>query len=390
MQTMKAKSDISTRYRNVRAYTEYLCEPLEVEDFIPQPIVDVSPIRWNIAHTTWFFEEMILKKFAPDYQIFDPEFGFLFNSYYNTVGDRTPRDDRGAMTRPTVSRVFEYRKHVDEAMNRLLNDPVNNEITDLVTLGINHEQQHQELFLTDLKYTFSLNPTDPIYRDGYFPEESVDVGETEVVSLNEGIYEIGHHGDGFCFDNELARHKVYLNEFSISSRLVTNAEFIEFIESGGYRDHRLWHADGWDWVNQNEISSPLYWRYDDGAWSQFTLGGRRSVQLDSPVCHVSFYEAAAFAEWKGCRLPTEFEWEAASSQFDQGKRWEWTNSAYLPYPGFVKAAGAVGEYNGKFMINQMVLRGASVATPLGHSRPTYRNFFQPHLRWQFTGIRLAS
>lgn len=390
MQTMKAKSDISTRYRNVRSYTEYLCEPLEVEDFIPQPIVDVSPIRWNIAHTTWFFEEMILKKFAPEYQIFDPEFGFLFNSYYNTVGDRTPRDDRGAMTRPTVSRVFEYRKHVDEAMNRLLNDPLNNEITDLVTLGINHEQQHQELFLTDLKYTFSLNPTDPIYRDGYFPEESVDVGETEVVSLNEGIYEIGHHGDGFCFDNELARHKVYLNEFSISSRLVTNAEFIEFIESGGYRDHRLWHADGWDWVNQNEISSPLYWRYDDGAWSQFTLGGRRSVQLDSPVCHVSFYEAAAFAEWKGCRLPTEFEWEAASSQFDQGKRWEWTNSAYLPYPGFVKAAGAVGEYNGKFMINQMVLRGASVATPLGHSRPTYRNFFQPHLRWQFTGIRLAS
>lgn len=380
---------LATRFREVRAFTEHLCEPLEIEDYIPQPIVDVSPIRWNIAHTTWFFEEMILKKFVPEYQVFDPQFGFLFNSYYNTLGDRTPRDDRGSMTRPTVARVFEYRNYIDEAMARLLHGPLSDEIAELVVLGINHEQQHQELFLTDLKYTFSLNPTDPTYREGYFPEESENSGVGEFVSLDEGIYEIGHIGEGFSFDNELARHKVYLNDLSISSRLATNGEFIEFIESGGYHDHRLWHSDGWDWVNKNGVTSPLYWRFDDGEWSQFTLGGRRAVLPESPVCHISFYEAAAFAEWYGCRLPTEFEWEAASSLFNWGKRWEWTNSAYLPYPGFAKAAGAVGEYNGKFMVNQMVLRGASIATPEGHSRSTYRNFFQPHLRWQFTGIRLA-
>ncbi len=376
-------------YGEVRAYTEHLCEPLETEDYIPQPMVDVSPAKWNIAHTTWFFEEMILKKHLTGYKVFDESFGFLFNSYYNTIGDRVRRDHRGDLSRPTVKRVFEFRHHVDERMQELIAGGVSDEVRDLIVLGLNHEQQHQELFVTDLKYTFSVNPLFPAYRENYAPEETVESGRSGFVEIEEGVYEIGHDGDAFCFDNELSRHKVYLNDFSISNRLVTNGEFVEFIESGGYGDHKLWHSDGWDWIGQNEVASPLYWHTRNGEWMHFTLGGLRPLSLDSPVCHVSFYEAAAFAEWKGMRLPTEFEWEAASGKFDWGKRWEWTNSAYLPYPGFKKAAGAVGEYNGKFMINQMVLRGASVATPVGHSRPTYRNFFQPHLRWQFTGIRLA-
>jgi len=381
--------DLREFYGAVRSYTEHLCEPLETEDYIPQPVVDVSPAKWNIAHTTWFFEEMILKKYSPRYRVFDENFGFLFNSYYNSIGERTLRDHRGDLSRPTVKNVFEFRKYVDEKMLELLAGDLGPDIRDLVTLGLNHEQQHQELLVTDLKYTFSVNPLFPVYRDNYAPEEEVESGSGTPVEIEGGIYEIGHNGGGFCFDNELARHKVYLDDFVISDRPVSNAEFLEFIESGAYTDHRLWHSDGWDWIRQNEISAPLYWHMRDGEWVQFTLGGLRPVVMDAPVCHVSFYEAAAFAEWKGTRLPTEFEWEAASGKFGWGKRWEWTNSAYLPYPGFKKASGAVGEYNGKFMINQMVLRGASVVTPAGHSRPTYRNFFQPHLRWQFTGMRLA-
>ena len=386
-----SSADLSAFYREVRSYTEHLCEPLEVEDYIPQPIVDVSPAKWNIAHTTWFFEEMILRRFEPDYKIFDERFGFLFNSYYNSIGDRTKRDHRGDISRPTVKEVFAYRGHVDDAMTRMLElGPRNSELSDLVVLGLNHEQQHQHPLLPDLKYAFSVNPLLPAYREGWFPEEkSVPPAIAGNTDISAGVYEIGHDGNGFCFDNELTRHKVYLNDFTISDRLVTNAEFVEFIESGGYHDHRLWHSDGWDWVKENGVTAPLYWRLSDGEWMQFTLGGERPVLADAPVCHVSFYEAAAFAEWRGMRLPTEFEWEAASGQFNWGLRWEWTNSAYLPYPGFKKAGGAVGEYNGKFMINQMVLRGGSVVTPDGHSRPTYRNFFQPHLRWQFTGIRLA-
>lgn len=404
-------------YEEVRSRTEYLCEPLEIEDYIPQPIVDVSPPKWNIAHTTWFFEEMILKKYMPDYKVFDDRFGFLFNSYYNTVGKRVQRDNRGTLSRPTVKEVFAYRKHVDEAMLRLLSEPPavasgltwqslntasvpqsdlqlpatagGSDLAQFVTLGLNHEQQHQELFLTDLKYTLSLNPLDPSYREGYVPEEDAETEPDDLVEMDEGLYKIGYHGDGFCFDNEMARHEVYLRDFSLCSRLVTNAEFIEFIDDGGYRNVNLWHSEGWDWANENEIDSPLYWRRTNDGWSHFTLGGLRPLPEEAPVCHVSFYEASAFAEWKSLRLPTEFEWEVASDRLAWGKRWEWTNSAYLPYPGFTKAPGAVGEYNGKFMINQMVLRGASVVTPEGHSRSTYRNFFHPHLRWQFTGIRLA-
>lgn len=394
-----APGDLAEFYKRVRSHTETLCEPLEIEDYIPQPVVDVSPAKWNIAHTTWFFEEMILKQFVPDYQAFDPDFGYLFNSYYNSVGDRTARDRR-SLSRPTVKRVFEYRKYVDEAMSQLLSVPPAvaggltqpsdvDKLNDLVILGLNHEQQHQELFVTDLKYTLSVNPLFPAYREDHAPEETLDRGTDEFTDIAGGIYEIGHNGDGFCFDNELERHKVYIDDFAIADRLVTNAEFLEFINDGGYKDHRLWHSEGWDWVNRESIASPLYWHDRNGEWHQFTLGGARELKPEAPVCHISFYEAAAFAEWSGKRLPTEFEWEAANGQFDWGLRWEWTNSAYLPYPGFKKAGGAIGEYNGKFMINQMVLRGASVATPEGHSRPTYRNFFHPHLRWQFTGIRLA-
>lgn len=407
MQPSKATTtglDLAESFRNVRQYTEHLCEPLKTEDYIPQPIADVSPARWNIAHTTWFFEEMILKKFVPDYKVFDESFGFLFNSYYNTIGERTPRDNRGALSRPPVAEVFAYRKHIDAKMLELLLEPgaVATGLADLVILGINHEQQHQELLLTDLKYTFSVNPLFPAYREGFAPEEMSDPEATAkhwpnsarpeptgFLECEAGIYEIGHTGNGFSFDNELSRHKAYLNDFAISNSLTTNGEFLEFVDADGYRDHRFWHAEGWDWVNQSGIDSPLYWHNLDGKWSHFTLAGLRELPLDAPVCHVSFYEASAFAEWKGMRLPTEFEWESANERFDWGKRWEWTNSAYLPYPGFAKAAGAVGEYNGKFMINQMVLRGASVVTPEGHSRPSYRNFFHPHLRWQFTGIRLA-
>ncbi|PYS97939.1 MAG: ergothioneine biosynthesis protein EgtB [Acidobacteria bacterium] len=388
-------ADLVEFYLSVRNYTESLCEPLEIEDYIPQPIVDVSPPKWNIAHTTWFFEEMILKKFSPDYKIFDEQFGFLFNSYYNSIGDRTARDHRGAISRPTVKRVFEYRKFVDEAMVRLLSasnpkselrDP---RLNDLIVLGLNHEQQHQELFLTDLKFTFSLNPLFPVYREGFALVEKSDSSNGGFLKVDGGRYDIGFSGDGFCFDNELARHEVHLDPFEIRNSVVTNREFVEFIDAGGYRDPLLWHSEGWDWVNQNRIESPLYWHSRDDEWYNYTLAGLRKVEPDAPVCHVSYYEASAFAEWKGLRLPTEFEWEAASDKFDWGLRWEWTNSAYLAYPGFKKPAGAVGEYNGKFMINQMVLRGASVVTPPGHSRKTYRNFFHPHLRWQFTGIRLA-
>ena len=411
---MKAKTEKESKeslleyYLRVRKATEQLCEPLEIEDYIPQPTVDVSPPKWNIAHTTWFFEEMILKKFAKDYKVFDPNFAFLFNSYYNSVGTRTARDHRGDLSRPTVKKVFQYRKYVDETMIALLSTdwssgrPAHHpDLVTLVTLGLNHEQQHQELFVTDLKYTFSVNPLFPAYREGHAPEELSEPGAIatgsplsepaggQFVDVAAGIYDIGYNSDGFCFDNELARHKVYLDDFSISNRLVTNAEYLEFIAGGGYTDHRLWHSEGWDWVNRENITAPLYWHDRDGEWHHFTLGGLRKLPMDAPVCHISLYEASAFAEWKGMRLPTEFEWEAANEKFNWGLRWEWTNSAYLPYPGFTKPDGAVGEYNGKFMMNQMVLRGASVATPEGHSRPTYRNFFHPHLRWQFTGIRLA-
>lgn len=384
-----ARLDLLESYDRVRAETERLCAPLEIEDYIPQPVTDVSPPKWNIAHTTWFFEEMILKKFAAGYEIYDPIYGYLFNSYYNSIGERTARDHRGDLSRPTVRDVFAYRRHVDEAMRRYLAGELTIDERALVTLGLHHEQQHQELFLTDLKYIFSCNPLFPVYRNDFAPEETAERAARDFLPVEGGVYEIGHPGDGFCFDNELGRHRVLLEDFSVRRTLVTNGEFLEFIDDGGYRDFKLWHAEGWDWINQNRIESPLYWHRRDGERFAYTFAGLRPLRADAPVAHVSFYEAAAFAEWSGRRLLTEFEWEAAASRFEWGLRWEWTNSAYLAYPNFTKPAGAAGEYNGKFMINQMVLRGASVATPAGHSRPSYRNFFHPHLRWQFTGIRLG-
>lgn len=384
------ENTLAELYAATRRHTETLCEPLAIEDYIPQPSVEVSPPKWNIAHTTWFFETFVLQPHAPDYRLFHESYGFLFNSYYNTVGARTARHERGALSRPRVAEVFAYRHYVDEQMQAFLQQELTPDVEALIKLGIQHEQQHQELFLTDLKYTFSLNPLWPVYRADYAPEEISELApETEFTGIAGGLYGIGYAGDGFCFDNELGRHEVQLADFQIGRQLVTNAEWLEFMSDGGYRDFRLWHAEGWDWVQQNGICAPLYWHANAGVWDNFTLAGLRPVKSDAPVCHISFYEAAAFAEWRGCRLPTEFEWEAAHSELVFGLRWEWTNSAYLPYPNFRKPAGAVGEYNGKFMINQMVLRGASIVTPAGHSRPTYRNFFHPQLRWQFTGLRLA-
>ncbi len=382
-------NDAALRFREIRKYTEELCKPLEIEDYVPQPSVDVSPPKWNIAHTTWFFEEMILKRFSPEYRVFNPDFGFLFNSYYNTFGERTLRHRRGDLSRPTVREVFEYRQHVDGEMLALFDREMPREFHHLVTLGLNHEQQHQELFLTDLKFILSVNPIFPVYDPEFALVERGIIEGDGIVGFEGGIKEIGYEGSGFCFDNELSRHKVYLEDFEIRKDLVTNKEYMEFIEDGGYRDHRLWHSEGWDWVNENEVSHPLYWKSVEGQWHQFTLAGLREINPENAVCHISFFEASAFAEWKKMRLPTEFEWETASDGMNWGFRWEWTISSYLPYPEFKIAAGAVGEYNGKFMVNQKVLRGASVATSPDHSRKTYRNFFHPQLRWQFNGIRLA-
>ncbi|RZK67719.1 MAG: ergothioneine biosynthesis protein EgtB [Pedobacter sp.] len=375
-------------YLRIRKHSEQICEPLQTEDYVVQPIADVSPPKWHLGHTTWFFETFILKAFSANYQEFNPEFNYVFNSYYETVGARVIRTDRGNLSRPSVNEVYQYRAYVDEAMQKLLSCPFDEKLTELLILGFNHEQQHQELLLTDIKYILGNNPLFPAYsKDWRDTTESVS-GE-DMINITEGIYEIGYKGDGFCFDNELSLHKVYLPHYCISANLVTNYEYLDFINAGGYQDFSYWHAEGWDWVKNNQISAPMYWNEIDGQWHHYTLNGLQKLNFDAPVTHISYYEAYAYASWKGLRLPTEFEWEIAAQKFDWGKRWEWTESAYLPYPGFSKAPGAIGEYNGKFMVNQKVLRGASVATPQGHERITYRNFFHPHLRWQFTGIRLA-
>ncbi|AZI26585.1 ergothioneine biosynthesis protein EgtB [Pedobacter sp. G11] len=375
-------------YLRIRKHSEQICEPLQTEDYVVQPIADVSPPKWHLGHTTWFFETFILKAFSANYQEFNPEFNYVFNSYYETVGARVIRTDRGNLSRPSVNEVYQYRAYVDEAMQKLLSCPVDEKLTELLILGFNHEQQHQELLLTDIKYILGNNPLFPAYSTDW-RDTTESVSGNDMINITEGIYEIGYKGDGFSFDNELSLHKVYLPPYSISANLVTNHEYLDFINAGGYQDFSCWHAEGWDWVKNNQISAPMYWNEIDGQWHHYTLNGLQKLNFDAPVTHISYYEAYAYASWKGLRLPTEFEWEIAAQKFDWGKRWEWTESAYLPYPGFSKAPGAIGEYNGKFMVNQKVLRGASVATPQGHERITYRNFFHPHLRWQFTGIRLA-
>lgn len=375
-------------FKETRAHTETICAPLQTEDYVVQPIVDVSPPKWHLGHTTWFFEEFILKHHKAGYTIFSNDFAFVFNSYYESIGKRVIRTDRGNLSRPTVSQVYAYRNYVTEALIELLEEGIDEEITKLLTIGIHHEKQHQELLLTDIKYILGNNPLMPVY-DPQFSENTIENQPQEWIAIKEGVYEIGHQGSDFCYDNELGRHKVYLHDVEISNKLVTNAECIAFITAGGYQKPLLWHAEGWDWVQTQKITAPLYWHLIEGEWHQYTLKGLQKINPEAPLTHISYFEAFAYAQWKDMRLPTEFEWEVAQSQFNWGQRWEWTESAYLPYPGYKKEPGALGEYNGKFMVNQKVLRGGSVATPTYHTRSTYRNFFQTGLRWQFTGIRLA-
>jgi ergothioneine biosynthesis protein EgtB len=381
-------SDLINNYRKVRARSEDICATLKTEDYVVQPVGDVSPPKWHLGHTTWFFETFILLPHLRNYTAFDPHYPYVFNSYYESLGARVIRTNRGNLSRPAVEEIYRYRRHVDAAMEELLRLPVSREVHDLVVLGLNHEEQHQELLATDIKYILGHNPLFPSYHEITSPVTN-NFSADEFITVKNGLYDIGYDGDGFCFDNELGRHTVFLSRFQMASELVTNGEYLEFIKDGGYSRHEYWHAEGLDWVRNHKINSPLYWHWIDDGWHCYTPPGIRPININEPVTHVSYYEASAFAAWKGMRLPTEFEWEAASHQLMWGARWEWTASAYLAYPGYKRAAGAIGEYNGKFMVNQMVLRGASIVTPPGHSRISYRNFFHPHLRWQYTGIRLA-
>lgn len=375
------------RYLSIRQYSEEICKPLMVEDFVIQPHPDVSPPKWHLAHTTWFFEEFILAHHHPSYKRFHPTYSFLFNSYYESVGERVMRVDRGNMSRPTVEEVMKYRQYVDDHVLEII-DILPIEAIQVLEVGFNHEQQHQELLFTDIKYILGHNPLFPHYKEG-FSEWSGKEEDREFVQIPQGEYAIGYNGYGFSYDNEKASHRIMLSPFQIRKSLVTNGEFLEFISDGGYQRWDYWHSDGWSWVKENGIVAPLYWYFRDNSWHRYSLGGLEKIVLNEPVTHVSFYEASAFANWKGMRLPTEFEWEAAADEFSWGQRWEHTNSAYLPYPGYARPEGALGEYNGKFMVNTMVLRGASVVTPPSHSRKTYRNFFNPQCRWQFNGIRLC-
>lgn len=374
-------------YFNCRKHTLKLVKPLQNEDFVVQSARFVSPPKWHLAHTTWFFEEFLLKKNLRNYREFHPDFGFLFNSYYESLGDRTAREKRGLMTRPTVSEVLDYRQHVDKYMAELIPQlPKNSHY--ILKIGIQHEQQHQELLLTDIKYNFAQNPIFPVYDHSF--DEGIETDSKEgFLKLPGGNYEIGANEGFFLFDNEQPRHRVWLDDFEISRKLETNGDYLKFIEDGGYKKAEFWHSDGWEFINSSNIDSPLYWHEKEGEWYHFTLAGLEKLNPDRPITHLSFYEAFAFAQWKDCRLPTEAEWETAAPHLNIGLRWEHTGSAYLPYPGYRKPEGAVGEYNGKFMVNQMVARGHSIATPKGHERLTYRNFFHPEMRWQFNGVRLC-
>jgi ergothioneine biosynthesis protein EgtB len=407
-------TDLLASYLAVRETTERLAAPLYPEDQVVQSMPDVSPTKWHRAHVTWFFETFLLKEHLAGYVEHHPLYGFLFNSYYEQVGERHPRPHRGLLSRPTVDEVAAYRAYVDAAMVDFLGECDDPSLLELVELGLHHEQQHQELLLMDIKHVLSLNPLQPSYRaaagrSGHAPEAAT------WVEFPGGLAEIGYDGgEGFSFDNEGPRHTTYLQPFALADRLVTNAEWMAFIDDGGYRRPELWLSDGWATVRADDWTAPLYWHADDEVL--FTLSGMQPVGLDEPVCHVSFYEADAYARWADARLPTEFEWEVASQQADvsapanllaadhlhpvpapsgEGLRqmfgdvWEWTSSAYLAYPGYKPSEGAVGEYNGKFMSGQMVLRGGCAVTPPGHIRATYRNFFPPHARWAFSGVRLA-
>jgi ergothioneine biosynthesis protein EgtB len=377
---------MTERYIATRKRTEYICGPLEIEDYSVQPNPDVSPPKWHLAHTTWFFEQFVLKAYVSDFTEYDVDYAYFFNSYYSNAGEHVLRADRGLMTRPAIADVLKYRNYIDEQMATFLTKGATKEQLNILVLGLKHEEQHQELLAYDIKYILGHKPNFPVYGDGFQLQKEQDLG---FVSMEEGVYEIGYNGPDFHFDNEENRHKVYLNAYEISNNLVTNGEWLEFMAAGGYEDFNLWHSEGWIWVQGQNTKAPMYWHQDKGEWHYYDMTGFHTIDKSLPVMHINLYEAHAYAEWKEMRLPTEAEWEVAADQLTWGQLWEWTNSAYLPYPGFKKEAGALGEYNGKFMVNQKVLRGGSLATAPGHSRKTYRNFFHPHLRCQFSGLRLA-
>jgi ergothioneine biosynthesis protein EgtB len=402
--------EIVSRFLEVRAATVRLADPLSPEDCLVQSMPDASPAKWHLAHTTWFFETFVLAPHAPGYVPYDERWGFLFNSYYESVGARQPRPERGLLSRPSLAEVLAYRRAVDESLagaleRGALNDP---RVTGVIELGLNHEEQHQELLLTDIQHALFGNPLRPAYSTDRLqtPEAGPDKRWTE---HDGGVVSIGRAGEGFSFDNEGPEHKVHLEPFAVAARRVTCGEFAEFVDDGGYRRPELWLSDGWSTVQARGWSAPLYWERGDVGWTRFSLYGMVPIDANAPVCHVSYYEADAFARWAGARLPTEAEWEVVArarplrGQFAgdglvprpeapsglMGGTWTWTKSPYTEYPGFVAAPGALGEYNGKFMVNQLVLRGGSCFTPRGHVRPSYRNFFYPDARWQVSGIRLA-
>ena len=411
------------RYRRTRLFSEHLCEPLAVEDYLLQTVVEASPPRWHLAHVSWFFETFLLRPFLPGYRAFHPRFEYLFNSYYEQTGTGFwPRAERGLLSRPTVAEVYDYRRHVDSGMEALIartDHPDRPTIVERLAIGLNHEQQHQELLVTDIKRNFAHNPLRPAYRADLPAEPVRDPDSVRYIDFEGGLREIGAAADDFAWDNERPRHRVYLRPFALADRLVSNGELREFVADGGYTNPAFWLSDGWAWVRSTAIRAPLYWEPLDGPagteWQVMTLAGMRPLNPAEPASHLSYYEAEAFATWAGKRLPTEAEWEHAAAQVPTrgnflddgwlqprpapaadgslrqlfGDCWEWTASAYLPYPGYRPPAGALGEYNGKFMCNQMVLRGGSCATIRDHCRATYRNFFYPHERWQFLGFRLA-
>jgi ergothioneine biosynthesis protein EgtB len=409
--------NLLSKYNSVRSFTEKLCAPLEIEDYVIQSMPDVSPTKWHLGHTSWFFETFILEKAVPDYTPFHSLYNYLFNSYYIQVGERWHRPTRGLLSRPTVKEIYEYRKYINNNIIDLVetcDDKLYNEIAPIFEIGLNHEQQHQELLLTDIKNVLSINPLNPVYSERKI-NFSNNTPVLDWAEFEGGVVEIGSDGTGFNFDNETPVHKEFLYPFKLANRLITNKEFINFIEDDGYKTATVWLSDGWATVENKEWKAPLYWELKDGEWWNFTLNGFRKVNPDEPVCHLSHYEADAFAQWKSCRLPSEAEWEVASGNLPNagnfvenenhhtipvgktieglsqmyGDVWEWTQSPYTAYPGYKALPGALGEYNGKFMNNQIVLRGGSCATSQTHIRNTYRNFFPSHSRWQFTGLRLA-